>query len=1218
MLILPVSAISWLENDVFLIAHTPTSFNPAEAPPTSFTLVSRHNGSAYTFQRLPEVCGPFGLNRSPPHQFLQRLKNFPPSIQDIIIVASTAAEDVGLFSRSKDALTSDIPAERIVNVFTATSMANDSRRAQIPMTDDLTSNTSPIGMALDLSSKDNVHRPLPGEEMDQSSTPLPALMILNNEGVLVAWWIVYAESIRQGIPYSGLAALAGQPQSQLQGMQGSPFRDTTPQNSIAPIQNTFGASSSMNSFGNALSKPVGPAFGNTSMLGNSTSAFGAPSGLGTQSSPWGAPTTSPQNGGSTAGSSLTARPAFGSPAIFGSEAQGSSFGTLGGLGNKPSPWGAPPSEMTTSTGSVFGQSGGLGMRTSSPFGTTTPTSAFGTNTSTTPSIKGGGFASFAKSGGFASAISMQNNRGSAIGTTTPGTSFGSAMDTGSIFGGTTNKTEQQTSGVFEMKEEFTLGSTFKPDGTAKDDAPKPLTDSSSSFFDGGFGNALGDSQKDSTIPQTVETDMSSDASNNDDEATNHSSPIAEETTTPADTPAPSKFFSPATAPPITGGLFGTQAQSQATPAAVQSSTPVTATLEKPVPATTTPENKPVFIKSEPDEHETHENEPLSEAPLPPDPTSKTSYTPGGSSASSVAASKSSVDDLPLPPDFLPSKSQPKTSGNQVQPETSLPLDEDDEDLDDEGSGIDVAQEISPTSEPNQSPKLTPESSFGVKHDKSPVGGLFSKVDLPQSQLSSKPLFGEIGNTVAPFFPPPSKVHESPRSPSPVRTSIPGDVLRPDNARSMSAPGIATKSLPRKTATLGRYPQASVPTIPQVSIEERRQEERAQIAARKAKEQAEEEQELSDDEDEKVRRELETEVERTLTLEPFLAHQDYVGNINKPGIPGQVEKVYRDINSMIDTLGLNARSLEAFLKAHSELYKIGDRSREDLESDADWVLCEIEDLVVIQTYLEEQLKAGRLPDVQEKMDICHELQKDLAKLRSKRNDIKRAVDAKSDPDRITALRSASLNAEQASLQHDLRREFTSFHKLLSVAEQGIVVLKAKLTSLDAVNGNSNGSGASKVPTVEAVTNTILKMTNMVEKKSGDIDVLETQIRKLRDLSLSGNSRAGSSSREASPFLTPPTSTRKTRQPLLPRTPASVGSANGSSTFYTPRSGQSLFGFGESVGSNGITPTRPKRMDQVRPVEIQRYGVKTKRRKEINVLLKEALVKGGVRIRPLDEV
>lgn len=55
-----------------------------------------------------------------------------------------------------------------------------------------------------------------------------------------------------------------------------------------------------------------------------------------------------------------------------------------------------------------------------------------------------------------------------------------------------------------------------------------------------------------------------------------------------------------------------------------------------------------------------------------------------------------------------------------------------------------------------------------------------------------------------------------------------------------------------------------------------------------------------------------------------------------------------------------------------------------------------------------------------------------------------------------------------------------------------ILRADLASVPA---DGQVKSATNVPTVEAVTNTILKMTAMVEQRSGDVDVLESQIRRL---------------------------------------------------------------------------------------------------------------------------
>ena len=949
----------------------------------------------------------------------------------------------------------------------------------------------------------------------------------------------------------------------------------------------------------------------------------------------------------------------------------------GAAGNQASPWGSASTAVPTATKSVFGQSG-LGMRTGSAFGTPTTGSVFGgiTSSTTTNLGSGGGFASFANAPGFAATAAIQGNGGNIFGQSTPSASFTSAMDIGSNFAPTPKKPDEPLANALDGGGSFVLSSAWKNENATNVESAKPPDTMSKSLFGGDFEKTLGDATAGSDTPEIQEADMISEKSESSDQLSSPpSSPKPRETTTPADTPAPSKFFS---VPPVTGDLFGTQAQSKTTPAAVQNSEPGPTVLETSAPAVTTPTARSPKIKAEPTDIPFGVSKSLPEAPLPPDTVSKISYTPGNSSASSTSASNasnaskasktsnddaplppdflnakskstkpnSSQDHTPLPPDFLNAKSKPtkpissqddaplpsdflnakpkltkpteshddssipadllkpksfaKISIGAVEEQPALPSDDDDESLDNEGSGIDVAQEISPKSETNESQKATPESSIGG-FDKSPLGGSFTNVDPPQPE-ATRTLFGELAKTSIPFFPPPSKTQESPRSPSPVRSIIPRDVLRSGTARSASASSVPQRGGINRKVTLGRPSQTSLLRQAQIPMKQPDKLEHERLAVQKIRQEAEEDQDLSDREDERVREELATEVKPTTILEPFIAHQDYVGNIDKPGIPGQVEKVYRDINSMIDTLGLNARSLEAFTIGHSEMNKDGGRTREDLESDTDWCLTEIADLDATENALESDLDQGRLRNIQDKIDSCRKLLADLVKLRTKNTDIKRIVDANADPDQIEALRSAPLSAEQSALRHELRKDFTNFQKLLAKAEDGISMLRAKLASHDEANGKGMGQ---KVPTVEAVERTILKMTGMVEKKSGDIDLLETQMRKLNVLGSTTHSR------EESPFVTPPTSAKKGQ--AVPRTPASSSSANGGAKFYTPRSGRS--GFNSSIiSTNGSINERPrKKMTQITTEEVSRYSAKALRRKEVNSLLREALIKRGPRVK-----
>ena len=1240
MLTFLVSSISWLENDVFLVAHTPSSSGDRMIPETTYHLLTRQTKpqASMVFQRLPDPCPPFGLPRSPAFQFIQRLRDYPPNLQDAIVVASTASVDIGLVTRSKTPLTNDAPAEKITGVFTTTAMADDSRRAQMPMSRDQT-DTSPIGVCFDLSSRDKVLRPLPKEEFDASQGPLPALMILNNEGILSSWWIVYAESIRQGTTYPGLVA-AGGPQTQQQpqtGRQASPFASASAQAAPAFGQSNFGKPSAPAvGFGSAFSKPATSAFAPTS---SPVSGFGA---IGKSQSLFGAPTITPPS--SQSGGSTFRQPSLGSSTPIGTvvggngrsalSTGGAAFGTAGGFGNRGSVWGTPSAGTAAASGSVFGHSG-FGGANNSQFGIG---NAFGSNTpASTAAPTSGGFASFAaKPSGFMTAAPT-SSADSPFGKSAQGVPFGSGMDTDTSFGATPKKNANENKSIFEGGGgAFTLGTTFKGDNlSTKNEAPKSDGNAFKSMFSDSFGGALGEAQKEATTPQTKDADMDEE----DDIApaqTAQPAPIQKETKTPVAKPASPKFQFPSV-PPSTGGLLGTQAQAETTPAAVQSSQPSRSPVEPPTLPITTPKDTPKKpeqpirpsveispkIKEEPqsdDDNISPLNEeeaapPLgfgtprtpsptgakpSEDPVPPESTSKTSFAPGDSSTSSKSS-----EEAPLPPDFLPSKTKLKEVEPPPVEQAALPEDEggdDEEDadadadaegdeeeegLDDEGSGVDVAEEISPSTDPSQTPKITPGSSFGGPLDKSPVGGLFSRVSRPQDGQAGRSLFGEIDKNSAPHFSPPSKIQESPRSPSPVRSTLTADSLRPDNSRSISAPGPFKALANRKNA----LSQLAVPSKPQPSAEEIRKQERERIAAQRAKQAAEEEQDLSDREDERVREELATEVEGTKTLDPFLAHQDYTGAVDKPGIPGQIEKVYRDINSMIDTLGLNARSLTAFVKGHTELHKQSGRSREDLEDD-DWCLIEIGGLSTIEGELEQKLAAGQIQDVQQKLSECRELRKGAASLRAKGDDIFKAVETRSSTEAAESARTAPLRLEQATQQYELRKQLMRFQKQLTEAEENLTMLRAKLASCEA--SSANGRPLQK-PTVEAVTNTIKKMTSMVERKSGDIDVLETHMRHLRFPSAA----LSQSSREASPSTPLPSTTSKRK--LFPRSGAGA-----------PQNGQAHTPSRSKPGPG----TPRKAVQDVTQAEVQRYREKTQRRREVNRIMKEAFSETGPRIRGLD--
>lgn len=127
-----VSSLTWLETNLWVAIYTSNSV-PAESV---YQVIARNTPSSFTYNKLSDPVDPYGSDK-PLHHSIVRLRDFAPSITDLMIVASTASTDVGLLTRAKEPLSKDSPAEAITNVFTLTEMADDTKRATIPMTESL-------------------------------------------------------------------------------------------------------------------------------------------------------------------------------------------------------------------------------------------------------------------------------------------------------------------------------------------------------------------------------------------------------------------------------------------------------------------------------------------------------------------------------------------------------------------------------------------------------------------------------------------------------------------------------------------------------------------------------------------------------------------------------------------------------------------------------------------------------------------------------------------------------------------------------------------------------------------------------------------------------------------------------------------------------------------------------------------------------------------------
>lgn len=117
---------------------------------------------------------------------------------------------------------------------------------------------------------------------------------------------------------------------------------------------------------------------------------------------------------------------------------------------------------------------------------------------------------------------------------------------------------------------------------------------------------------------------------------------------------------------------------------------------------------------------------------------------------------------------------------------------------------------------------------------------------------------------------------------------------------------------------------------------------------------------------------------------------------------------------------------------------------------------------------------------------------LSVVQSKVSEIQRLKRVIDDPKGAAAAQSRYLPPEQALQQRELRNKLATVQYELEEGEKAVTMLKATVAARD--RGKSGGK--IRPPTVEAVKNTILKLTAMIEKKNSDVEYTGELLRKLR--------------------------------------------------------------------------------------------------------------------------
>ncbi|KAH4187707.1 hypothetical protein HBI25_098250 [Parastagonospora nodorum] len=1180
-----VTGLTWIKTSELLIIHSPKAAAQTDIPDSKYHLVECNKAwSAFDFHSLyydPLLMATDVPDRAlPPRISATRLQNWDPDIVEMLILTTSHTDAIEMFTTTSKPLAGEQQHTGKLALMTF----EDTRKAAVPrLVFGEDGDSVLVGEALDLSATEKILRPVPTlEEINEAPHPLPAYMVLTHQGILMAWWIVWDKSIEQGTCYPGLVSGSEQASSTPQAAKTAAPADPTSQPSSG-----FGQPSTPAAAPSAFAKAQAT-FANPAV---SVPQFGA-TGLGS-TPPFIPKPAQPAFGaapfGSTAAASKPAAPAFGSPSAIGAP-KNTGFGAVG-FGKPASVWGAAAQTASTPQAEANPFSAAAGGATGfAKFGQTAGASSFssfGSNTGTQS-----GFGSFGQQQQKSAFPGLKTEpSGSTI---TLGSGTGSSLPSwantpaqgGSVFGGggfgTQSKSSFNTSS-FESKSsgasgaddrkrdeatptpqpprglfgEFKLGSTFQGDGTAKDDLPKPPDRPTSSLFGNDFSTALVD--KNSQPPATP----AKEASNNT---------AQDFSTTPASPPRQQKSLFPTTTP----------AKESATPKAPPPIDTSSKTDDAPLP--------PDFLASKPSNSADDDLPPLA-----------------GSPGVKVEAPSSSVEASPIDDDD----------------DSDFSEEDENEEDGDEVEEVEEGEEHPPSNasrgpQPqagnwsfqesvSQSPRVFPPAPTppAAKSGAPSTSGQNASSSQPSLFGSSKlaqvtPMWGQQAQkpttAAKPFFPPPAnRAQESLRSPSPMRSAS-TSALR-TRREPIAAPG----------SSLSASIQQAKPPTPQPQVSD-----------------------LEDEEDQRMREQLARDIEPSRTLDEFVAYQNYTGSKSpsKTGHAAQIEMMYKDINGMIDALGWNARSVKSFTEYHKQPqagHNVDRRTLEDVEADGEegswfdqWALCEIDALKSLEDELDQELDAGRVQDVLDKLRQLARLLNDKAKLTTRLNDVRRQIINRKDPEKTEASRKAPLSKEMAEKQKSLRNQYAQILKLVSQAEEGTVFLKSRLASYCAENGKTSDV---RVPTVDAVKKTIIKMTALAEKRNSDITLLEAQLRKIglsessrpsssssRILGTPRRSRGASmrSSMAESPFATPPTNRSKmslselNRRALTPDVDITPTAKKGGygldySTELSKTSGNELIRMGELVDEN---------IDSLRAT--------ARRRTQVAAGLKKALLERGVKI------
>ncbi|KAJ1971235.1 hypothetical protein H4R35_005384 [Dimargaris xerosporica] len=180
---------------------------------------------AVTYSSTDMACSPMGMREREEKFYTAALRQWGSQTKNIVLMASTASTDLSVLGQ----IVPDAQHSSPTHGWQAWTLS-ESYTMTLPLASEDDNDTSPVGLALDLSSTtelppvdpDNVDPNAPGAK---ATPPVPILLVYNTNGTLDGYYLVYADAIGKGVPYPGMCA----PPEPFTVSSGTGFAELTPQ-----------------------------------------------------------------------------------------------------------------------------------------------------------------------------------------------------------------------------------------------------------------------------------------------------------------------------------------------------------------------------------------------------------------------------------------------------------------------------------------------------------------------------------------------------------------------------------------------------------------------------------------------------------------------------------------------------------------------------------------------------------------------------------------------------------------------------------------------------------------------------------------------------------------------------------------------------------------------------------------------------------------------------